>query len=86
MSTWAPSLLSLDGLAAGTTAVVSSIQGDAGLRERLAARGLSPGSQVTVVRRGDPLMVASGHSRWGITRAEAGRIEVMASPGPGGST
>lgn len=69
--------LSLAELGEGESAVVARLEGSSvQLGERLSARGLAPGMEVTVVRAGDPLVVAAGRSRWGIARHEAVRIGV----------
>jgi Fe2+ transport system protein FeoA len=62
----------------GARAVLRSIQGGRSLRGRLAALGLIPGTEVTVLRNGGggPFVVAVNNARICIGRGMAMKIEV----------
>ncbi|MDD5718221.1 MAG: FeoA family protein [Candidatus Krumholzibacteria bacterium] len=62
----------------GTKAILRSIQGGRGLRGRLAAMGLVPGAEITVLRNGGggPFVVAVKDNRICIGRGMAMKIEV----------
>ena len=62
----------------GSKTVLRSIQGGRGLRGRLAALGLIPGTEITVLRNGGggPFVVAVNNSRICIGRGMAMKIEV----------
>lgn len=62
----------------GTRAVLRRIQGGRGLRGRLSAMGLIPGTEITVLQNGGhgPFVVAVGDVRICIGRGMAMRIEV----------
>jgi len=62
----------------GTKAILRSIHGGRGLRGRLAALGLVPGAEVTVLRNGGrgPFVVAVNNARICIGRGMAMKIEV----------
>jgi Fe2+ transport system protein FeoA len=62
----------------GTRAVLRTIGGGRGLRGRLAALGLIPGAEVTVLRNGGrgPFVVAVNNARICIGRGMAMKIEV----------
>jgi Fe2+ transport system protein FeoA len=70
-------MLTLGKLAAGQPAIVVAVRSPAPeMFEKLAARGIVPGAEISVVQRGDPIAVALHDARWAISRAEADRIEV----------
>ena len=62
----------------GSKIVLRSIQGGRGLRGRLAALGLIPGTEITVLRNGGggPFVVAVNNARICIGRGMAMKIEV----------
>ena len=61
----------------GARAVLRSIQGGRSLRGRLAALGLIPGTEITVLRNGGgPFVVAVNNARICIGRGMAMKIEV----------
>ena len=62
----------------GTKAVLRAVRGGRGLRGRLAALGLIPGAEVTVVRNGGrgPFVIAVNESRICLGRGMAMKIEV----------
>lgn len=62
----------------GTKAILRSVHGGRGLRGRLAALGLIPGTEITVLRNGGdgPFVVAVNNSRICIGRGMAMKIEV----------
>ena len=62
----------------GAKAVLSRIQGGQGLRGRLSAMGLIPGTEITVLRNGGhgPFVVAVNGTRICIGRGIAMKIEV----------
>ena len=62
----------------GSKTVLRSIQGGRGLRGRLAALGLIPGTEITVMRNdgGGPFVVAVNNARICIGRGMAMKIEV----------
>jgi ferrous iron transport protein A len=62
----------------GARAVLRSIQGGRGVRGRLAALGLIPGAEVTVLRNGGngPFVIAVNDARICIGRGMAMQIEV----------
>ena len=62
----------------GSKTVLRSIQGGRGLRGRLAALGLIPGTEITVLRNGGggPFVVAVNNARICIGRGMAMKIEV----------
>jgi Fe2+ transport system protein FeoA len=51
-------------------------------RQKYLARGLVPGTEVKVLRQGDPLVVALDDSRWAIASEEAAGIEVTPIEAP----
>lgn len=62
----------------GAKAILRRIQGGRGLRGRLSAMGLVPGTEVTVLRNGGrgPFVVAVNDARICLGRGMAMRIEV----------
>lgn len=62
----------------GTQAVLKAINGGRNLRGRLAALGLIPGAQITVLRNGGngPFVVAVNNARICLGRGMAMKIEV----------
>ena len=62
----------------GTRTVLRSVQGGRNLRGRLAALGLSPGAEITVLRNahGGPFVVAVNNARICLGRGMAMKIEV----------
>ena len=49
---------------------------DTKLIAKLAARGLVPGAELSIVRSGDPLLIFVDESRWALTTAEAEKVAV----------
>ncbi len=49
---------------------------DAALVAKLAARGLVPGAELSVVKNGDPLLVFVDETRWALSKIEAQKISV----------
>lgn len=49
---------------------------DASVVAKLAARGLVPGAELSIVRHGDPLLIFVDESRWALTTAEAEKVTV----------
>lgn len=62
----------------GTRTVLRSVQGGRNLRGRLAALGLIPGAEITVLRNahGGPFVVAVNNARICLGRGMAMKIEV----------
>ncbi len=62
----------------GTQAILRSVNGGRSLRGRLAALGLIPGAEITVLRNGGggPFVVAVNNARICIGRGMAMKIEV----------
>jgi ferrous iron transport protein A len=74
--------MTLDTLAVGNRARVSSIEGERRLRRRLLELGLVPGTEVRVLRRaplGDPLELHVRGGRLSLRKADAARIAVSPS-------
>jgi len=46
------------------------------MREKLHARGLTPGAEIALMQAGNPIVVGLEHSRWALNRSEALHIEV----------
>lgn len=65
----------LAGLQHGQHALVLAVH-EAKLAARLAARGLVPGTELEVLRGGDPMLVRLDDSRWAVSGLEAALIEV----------
>jgi Fe2+ transport system protein FeoA len=60
----------------GGRAVIREVRGGHGLMHRLAAMGLLPGREVTVVRNWGPVIVKLRHERYIVGRGMAHRIIV----------
>lgn len=77
--------MTLDQLPIGDAAVVTSLQGEPLLRERLAELGFTRGTEVRVVRRaplGDPLHVRVRSGSFAVRRDEARCVQVDAGGRP----
>jgi ferrous iron transport protein A len=75
---WPPAPLFLGELPPGARAVVRSLHGGRGFCARVAALGVTPGVEVTVIqnqRRG-PMLIEVRDTRVALGRGEAFRIEV----------
>lgn len=59
----------------GQLAVVVAVH-EVKLAARLAARGLVPGTELEVLRGGDPMLVRLDDSRWAVSGLEAALVEV----------
>ena len=69
--------MTLAKLKLGDRAVITHIDsGDGGAAARLAARGIVPGTQIGVLRAGDPCLVGIENDRWALNGNEAERIHV----------
>lgn len=71
--------MTLDKLDIGTTATVTSIDGDGPLIQRLMALGLLEGTEVVVIRRaigGDPLEIETMGYALSLRRSEASHVSV----------
>lgn len=69
--------MTLDQLEPGTTATITSIDGEGPLIQRLMALGLLEGSEISVIRRalgGDPIEVEVMGYALSLRRAEAGHV------------
>ncbi len=78
-----PTTISLANLASGDRALVIAVESDdAKLGQKLAARGLVPGAGVSVLRAGDPLLLAIDEARWALNRADASvvSVELLSQP------
>jgi Fe2+ transport system protein FeoA len=74
--------MTLDDLKPGQKGTISSISGGGPLAQRLMALGLLEGSEITMLRKalgGDPIEVQIMGYSLSLRRAEARRIEVLAS-------
>ncbi|MGH8577636.1 MAG: FeoA family protein [Gammaproteobacteria bacterium] len=69
--------MTLGRLSAGEVAVILSVPAlTSALFQRFAARGILPGTEITLLQQGDPIAVRLEETRWAISRAEAELIEV----------
>ena len=78
--------MTLDDLKPGQKGTISSISGGGPLAQRLMALGLLEGSEIAMLRKalgGDPIEVQIMGYSLSLRRAEARRIEVVASNGVG---
>jgi len=75
-------VIPLDVLAAGESATIVDIQGDAALICRLHEMGVHSGRRLRMVRPGAACLVAIGNHRFGIRGGEAANVlvEVIESP------
>ena len=72
-----PTTISLATVASGARVLVVAVEcDDAKLGQKLAARGLVPGAEVSVLRAGDPLLLAIDEARWALNRADASVVFV----------
>ena len=64
-------------LEAGVFALVGALNGmDRVTREKLSTRGLVPGATLTVLKRGDPMLLRIDDARWAISRSDACHVQV----------
>ena len=56
--------------------VVDVSPSEPGFVATMAARGVVPGTVISIVRTGDPLLVAVDESRWALNQIDATRISV----------
>jgi DtxR family transcriptional regulator, Mn-dependent transcriptional regulator len=61
-------------MAAGSSGVIESIEGDAGLRARLTAQGLAPGLSVHVLQRVPTYVIEAGETTVALERRVAEAI------------
>jgi len=76
--------MTLDKLAIGKPAVVTGINGDGPLIQRLMAMGLLEGEEVIIIRRaigGDPLEIETMGYSLSLRRTEAAQISVSPQDG-----
>jgi Fe2+ transport system protein FeoA len=76
--------VTLDELEIGKTAVVTGIDGDGPLIQRLMALGLLEGEKVVILRRalgGDPLEIETMGYSLSLRRTEAAQVNVSAQDG-----
>lgn len=76
-----PSLCTLAMVASGGRALVIRIDGDEHFARRLMDLGMTPGTEIALVRRapfGDPIELVVRGSHFSIRRSEADRIHVEA--------
>lgn len=76
--------MTLDELEIGKTAVVTGIDGDGPLIQRLMALGLLEGEKVVILRRalgGDPLEIETMGYSLSLRRTEAAQVNVSAQDG-----
>ena len=68
---------SLSALSNGDRALIIEVESlDPNTNAKLAARGLVPGVEVSVLRQGDPVLVSIDDARWAMTRSDANSIHV----------
>lgn len=67
----------LDRIGVGKTAMIVALDAVRDRQDVLHARGLAPGTEIAVLRGGDPMMIRVGESRWAISHADAKRIEII---------
>ena len=70
-------MVSLDRISAGVEVIVSAVHGDDATCAALASRGITQGAHVTVVRTGDPTLLALEDARWAIRRSDLAAIDVI---------
>ena len=78
--------MTLDDLKPGQKGTISSVSGGGPLAQRLMTLGLLEGSEIAMLRKalgGDPIEVQIMGYSLSLRRAEARRIEVVASNGVG---
>lgn len=69
--------MTLSELSRGDTAIITQIRSpDPEMREKLHSRGMLPGTELSVMQTGNPLVVGIERSRWALNRNEAAHIEV----------
>ena len=76
--------MTLDKLKIGTPAVITGINGDGPLIQRLMALGLLEGEEVVIIRRaigGDPLEIETMGYSLSLRRTEAAQISVSTQDG-----
>lgn len=64
---------------AGMPLIVTGVTGDGAIASRLREIGMVPGSHIRVVRRGSPMIVEIGHSRFCLRGNEASLVRVRAA-------
>ena len=68
-------------LEAGRTAVVRAIDGGTGFVQRMTAMGLVPGTRVTVIRSGGPVILEARGHRLVLGRGMVNRVMVQPEDG-----
>ena len=69
--------MTLSHLKYGERAVITSIDADdPRLTAKYAARGIVPGTNVGILRAGDPVLIDVDNDRWAINGPDAARIHV----------
>lgn len=77
------STLTLSKLRHGDRAVITHIDpADPSTTARLAARGIVPGTELGVLRAGDPVLIGIDNERWAINGNEAAHIHVDLKSAP----
>ena len=75
--------MNLGNLAAGDVAIGVRVRSQsAALVDQLAARGMHPGAQISVLCHGDPIAVALEETRWAMSKEHADHIEVSVIEAP----
>lgn len=75
--------MNLGDLAAGDVAIVVNVRSQSAVViDQLAARGIRPGAQISVLRHGDPIAVALEETRWAMSKEHADYIEVSVIEAP----
>lgn len=63
----------------GESAVIVAVT-ESRAAARLGARGMVPGTELHVLRGGDPLLVGMDGTRWALSALDAAAIQVIAKP------
>lgn len=85
----ARTVMTLDEVAVGGSAVVDEVGGSRAFRRRLMELGVIPGTSVQVLRVapfGDPLELCARGCNLSIRSSEARQVRVLATPDEGGSS
>jgi Fe2+ transport system protein FeoA len=72
-----PGPATLDDVLPGTACIVSEVEGEPGLRVKLAHLGLAEGAEVTVDQRRPALILQVGATRFAVERSIARRVVVQ---------
>ena len=75
--------MTLSNLKYGDRAVITQIDADdPRLTAKYAARGIVPGTNVGILRAGDPVLIGIDNERWAINGPDAARIHVYRLAAP----